>query len=111
MKQLFLSSLLAISFSYSTIPAFAMKAVSLNQTPKPNKITPFSLVAASYQGRLVVQGIPANDAFLSAIRTNSIKAQDLVQGAISSGQLSQDTLKDRDYLDSVTSLLNDLDLR
>ncbi|MEM7591103.1 MAG: hypothetical protein AAF383_06210 [Cyanobacteria bacterium P01_A01_bin.83] len=111
MKQVVISSLLAIAFSGLATPAFAMQPVSFNPTPKPNQVTPLGLVAAGYQGRLAVQGIPGNDAFLSAISSNKINAQDLVQGAVASGQLSQDTLNDRDYLDSVASLLTDLDFK
>ncbi|MEM8717723.1 MAG: hypothetical protein AAGE84_00235 [Cyanobacteria bacterium P01_G01_bin.39] len=111
MKHIVISSLSAITFSTLATPAFAMQPVSFNPTPKPNQVTPLGLVTASYQGRLAVQGIPGNDAFLSAISSNKIDAQDLIQGAIASGRLSQDTLDNQDYLDSVASLLDDLDFK
>ena len=51
-------------------------------------------------------GIPSYSAFLSAIRSNRIEAQDLVQSAITSGRLSEDTLNDTEYLNSVDVLLD-----
>ncbi len=69
-------------------------------------ITPFNLVTASYQGRFTNQGIPSFSAFLSAIRSNRIEAKDLVQSAISAGRLSEETLNDTQYLNSVDVLLD-----
>lgn len=70
------------------------------------EISPFNLVNAAYQGRLSNQGIPSNSAFLFAVRANRIKAEDLVNAAISSNRLSQQALNDNSYLNSVTGSIN-----
>ncbi len=77
--------------------------------PIATPITPFNLVTGSYQGRFINQGIPSFSVFRSAIRSNKIEAKDLVQSAISAGRLSEDTLNDAEYLNSVDVLLDALD--
>ena len=111
MKRLVISTLSALALSSLVTPAFANKiAVAKGQTAtNVNEITPFNLVSSSYQGRFANQGIPSYHAFLSAIRFNQIEAEDLVQSAIASGRLSEDTLNDTAYLNSVDSLLDNLD--
>lgn len=111
-KSLLISTLSAIAVSVLASPASAEEVMAFNQTIPLNapEFSPFSLVAAGYQGRLIKQGIPADDAFLTAIRSNKIEARDLVKSAIASGQLSTDILNNQDYLDSVALLLNDLEI-
>ena len=111
MKRLVISTVSALALSSLVTPAFASEiaAVNRNTASNINEITPFNLVSGSYQGRFINQGIPSNGAFLSAIRFNKIEAKDLVQSAITAGRLSEDTLKDTEYLNSVDSLLDNLD--
>ena len=111
MKRLVISTLSALAFANLVTPAFANEIAAVNRhtASNINEITPFNLVSASYQGRFSNQGIPAYHAFLQAIRFNQIEAKDLVQSAISAGRLSEDTLKDTEYLNSVDSLLDNLD--
>ena len=113
MKRLVISTLSALAFSSLVTPAFASEiaAAKSKTASKIKEITPFNLVLSSYQGRFTNQGIPAYHAFLSAIRLNKIEAEDLVQSAINAGRLSEDTLNDTEYLNSVDSLLDNLDKR
>ncbi|MGD1917884.1 MAG: hypothetical protein ACFCAD_02765 [Pleurocapsa sp.] len=92
-------------------PTFAQTKVSINSemTRKVLTITPYDLVTASYQGRFVGQGIPSAGRFTSAVRSNRIKAEDLVKVAISQRRLSIETLEDRGYLYNVQSILDNLD--
>lgn len=69
------------------------------------EITPYDLVTAAYQGQFVEQGIPSGSRFLTATRLNQIDAEDLVQGAIDAGRLSEAIGGDRGYLYRVNSTL------
>ena len=111
MKRLVISTLSALALSSLVAPAFASEiaAVNRNNTRNINEITPFNLVSGSYQGRFANQGIPSFHAFLQAIRTDRIEAEDLVQSAIAAGRLSEETLNDSSYLNSVDALLDGLD--
>ena len=113
MKRFLVStlSILALSNLGTFAPAFADEIAAVNRTTSNtiSEITPFNLVSSSYQGRFSNQGIPSYNAFLQAIRTNRIEAKDLVQTAIAAGRLSEDTLKNTEYLNSVDSLLDGLD--
>ena len=111
MKRLVISTLSALALSSLVAPAFASEiAVAKSKTASNiNEITPFALVSGSYQGRFTNQGIPAFHAFLRAVRTDRIEAEDLVQSAIAAGRLSEDTLNDSSYLNSVDALLDGLD--
>jgi hypothetical protein len=68
-----------------------------------------SLVTGTYRGSFAEQGIPSNAAFLTAVHTGRVKAEDLVKGAIAQGRLSSETISDRAYLNRVESFLNNLD--
>ncbi len=111
MKRLVISTLSALALSSLFAPAFASEIAAANRqnTNNINEITPFNLVSGSYQGRFTNQGIPAFHAFLQAIRTDRIEAEDLVQSAIAAGRLSEDTLNDTVYLNAVDGLLDGLD--
>ena len=111
MKRLVISTLSALAFSSLVTPAFASEiAAAKGKTASNiNEITPFNLVSGSYQGRFEAQGIPSYHSFLQAIRTDKIEAEDLVQSAIAAGRLSEDTLTDSSYLNSVDDLLDNLD--
>ena len=111
MKRLVISTLSALALSSLVAPAFASEIAVANHKTTHNlkEITPFNLVSGSYQGRFTNQGIPSFNAFLQAIRTDRIEAEDLVQSAISVGRLSEETLNDSSYLNSVDALLDGLD--
>ncbi len=111
MKRLVISTLSALAFSSLVTPAFGSEiaAAKGKTTTNINEITPFNLVSSSYQGRFSNQGIPSYHTFLQAVRFNQIEAKDLVQTAIDAGRLSEDTLTDTAYLNSVNSLLDNLD--
>ncbi|MEL6439441.1 MAG: hypothetical protein AAFQ80_09340 [Cyanobacteria bacterium J06621_8] len=111
-KPLIVTLLSAIAVPYFASPALGEDTMAFNPTisRQAPEFSPFHLVIAGYQGQLLREGIPANDAFLSAIRTNQIEAKDLVQSAIASGKLSVDILSNQGYLDSVMLLLNDLEI-
>ncbi len=110
MKNTVISTLFALTISSLTTPILADEVSAINRAGmgKIQQITPFNLVNGSYQGRFTNQGIPPNASLLSKIRSNRIKAEDLVKGAIASGRLSEDTLNDVRYLNSVKFFLNQL---
>lgn len=68
---------------------------------------PFNLVFLGYQGFFERQGIPSNGAFLEAIRSHRVTAEDLVRGAIAQGKLPQETLEDEGYLNVLKLQLED----
>ena len=112
MKRLIISTLSVLALSSIATPALANKTVAINSSnaaEQINQITPFNLVSGSYQGRFKSQGIPSNGALITAVNTNRIEAEDLVKGGIASGRLTEETLGDRGYLNSVTVLLKKLD--
>lgn len=73
------------------------------------QISPFDLVTRGYQGHFVDQDIPAAGRFISAVRANKIKAEDLVKVAIAKRRLPEKTLQDRTYLSHVKTILHNLD--
>ena len=110
MKRFVISALSVLALSSLATPVVASEVVAVNSSTKNEigQITPFRLVSGSYQGRFETQGIPSAGALVTAVNTNQIGAKDLVEGAIASGRLSEATLSDRGYLNSVDSLLNNL---
>jgi len=108
MKRLLISTLSILALSSFAAPAFANKAAEVsNKSVK--QITPFRLVANSYQGGFKAQGIPAAGGLIRAVNTNRIDAKDLVKAGIKGGRLTEAALNDRGYLNSVDSLLDNLD--
>ena len=79
--------------------------ISDRQADVVDRITPYDLVTASYQGQFTAQGIPSGSRLITATRLNQIEAEDLVRSAISAGRLSEATLSDRSYLYRVDSTL------
>ena len=110
MKRLVISALSVLALSSLATPVLANEVVAVNNDTKSTikQITPFRLVSGSYQGRFETQGIPSAGSLVTAVNTNQIEAKDLVEGAIASGRLTEATLSDRRYLNSVDSLLNNL---
>ena len=109
MKKILISTLSTILLSSIAIPASTQVTLNSSRTRNIVEITPFDLVTGAYQGRFEEQGIPSNALFLAKIRSNKISAEDLVNTAISTGRLSENTLYDQSYLNSVESIMNNLD--
>lgn len=111
MKRLVMITLSTLILSGFAAPTLAGELTAINSKTarQVNQISPFALVTGGYQGYFKDQGIPAGSRFISKIRTNRIKAEDLVKSAIARGRLSKDTLNDRAYLSHVRSLMDDLD--
>lgn len=109
MKTILISTLSTILLSTMAVPALSQVSLNSSKTSDIVEITPFALVTGAYQGRFENQGIPSSGIFLNKIRTNKIDAEDLVKGAIAAGRLSENTLNDKSYLNSVESLIDNLD--
>lgn len=82
-----------------------------SQKAEPMAITPYALVTAAYQGRLRDRGIPAGGKLITAVHTNQVQAQDLVEGAIAQGRLPATTLNDSSYLRHIRLMINQLNSR
>ena len=110
MKKILIGTVSTILLASLAVPALADQ-ITLGSSITPNiiEITPFDLVTGAYQGRFEAQGIPSNAVFLARIRSNKISAEDLVKGAISAGRLSENTLSDQSYLNSVEDFIDNLD--
>lgn len=111
MKRFLIIAISMISAMGIASPTLAQSRVSINSqmTREIREISPYDLVSASYQGRFVNQDIPAAGRFISAVRANKIKAEDLVEVAIAQRRLSPETREDKAYLRHVKSILNNLD--
>ena len=112
MKRALLTTISALALTLTTAPAFASEIAAANIKSERNnisEITPFNLVTRSYQGSFTDRGIPSNGAFIRAVHTGRVTAEDLVETAISFGRLAPETINDRAYLRSVTSHLRNLD--
>jgi Zn-finger domain-containing protein len=108
-KFLVLSSCLALILG--STPAWAGEIAAVNQNLHRNivEVTPFNLVEHGYQGYFKEQGIPSYAAFLTAIRSRKVQAEDLVKSAIARGRLAPETLNDRSYLDAVKLQIDNLE--
>ena len=111
MKRIVLASLSALTLGTIATPALAGEMAAVNQDSLDNlvEVLPFNLVQHGYQGYFAAQGIPSNAAFLTAVRSGKVSAQDLVQGAIERGRLSTDTLDNQGYLRAVEYQLRSLE--
>ena len=110
MNRILIGTLSTILLSTIAAPALAQQ-VTLGSSRNLNivEITPFDLVTGAYQGRFEDQGIPSSAIFLAQIRSNKISAEDLVDSAISAGRLSENTRYDQSYLNSLESIMDNLD--
>lgn len=110
MNRILIGTLSTILLSTIAAPTLADQ-VTLGSSSNIDivEITPFALVTGAYQGRFEDQGIPSSAIFLAKVRSNEITAEDLVNSAISAGRLSENTLYDQSYLNSVESLIDNLD--
>ena len=110
MNKILIGTLSTILLSTIAAPALA-EQLTLGSSRDLNvaEITPFDLVTGAYQGRFEDQGIPSSAVFLARVHSNKISAEDLVNSAISAGRLSESTLSDQSYLNSLESIMDNLD--
>lgn len=101
----YFSITLSIIATLVATPLLAQESEVTNINQQVDRISPYELVTASYQGRYVDAGIPSGSRFITATRLNLVDAEDLVQTAISAGRLSEATLEDRSYLSRVNSII------
>jgi hypothetical protein len=106
MKRFLIASLSTLVLAAAT-PAYSgeMTAVNQNMTQNIVEIAPFNLVEHGYQGYFKEQGIPSGSAFIIAIKTGKISAEDLVKSGIARGRLTPETLNNSSYLHSVRTQL------
>ncbi len=109
MKRFLIASLSTLMLA-AAAPAYSGDMTAVNQnmqnmTRNIVEITPFNLVEHSYQGYFREQGIPSGSAFIIAIKTGKIKAEDLVKSGIARGRLTSETLNNSSYLHSVETQL------
>lgn len=69
--------------------------------------TPFQLISLAQDGYLKNQGIPKGSTFINEYQEGRITPNDLVQAAIRDNRLTENTLHDRAYLNSVTQQMRD----
>jgi hypothetical protein len=105
MKRLLIAALSTLTVAVA-VPAQAQGIVAMTQNIQ--QVTPFNLVKLGYQGYFRQQGISSNSAFVSAIRTGKIKAEDLVKSGIARGRLTPETLNNQSYLHHVRVQLESL---
>ena len=111
MKTTLLMSLSALTLSLVATPTLA-KEISQNDpgsTGSIVEITPFDLVYGAYQGDYTNSGIPGYAKFITAVNTEKVKAEDLVEEAIANRRLAPGTIDDRGYINSVDGLMQTLD--
>jgi len=75
---------------------------------KASQITPFNLAYLAYRGYLHNTGIPGGDILISAHQSGRVTAKDIVQSAIKTNQLPQQTLSDQRYLNALEEQLSEL---
>ena len=111
MKTTLLMSLSALTLSLVATPTLA-KEISQNDpvsTGSIVEITPFDLVYGAYQGDYTNSGIPGYAKFITAVNTEKVKAEDLVEEAIANRRLAPGTIDNRGYISSVDGLMRSLD--
>ena len=93
------------NFQLSTLAGEKIATGTQNVTQNIANITPINLVYSAYQGRFTSLGIPSHMGFLTAVKTNKVDSELLVESAIESGRLESEKINDRAYLNQVQSLL------
>jgi hypothetical protein len=106
MKRFLIASLSTLVLA-AAAPAYSgvMSVVNPKISQNIVEVTPFNLVEHGYQGYFKKQGIPSGSAFIIAIKTGKIKAEDLVKSGIARGRLTSETLNNSSYLHSVETQL------
>ena len=75
---------------------------------RASQITPFNLAYLAYRGYLHNAGIPSGDILISAHQSGRVTAKDIVQSAVKTNQLPQQTLSDQGYLNALEEQLSEL---
>ena len=65
------------------------------------QVTPFALAYFAYWGYFKNQGIPSYAVLLTTVASGKIHATDIVQAAIRSNRLPQETLNNQRYIDAL----------
>ncbi|AFY96765.1 hypothetical protein [Chamaesiphon minutus] len=86
----------------------AMFPVAAHAQSTANQITPFNLTYIAYQGYFKDWGIPSAGGLIDAIVSKQIVAQDLIQAAVKTHQLSVQILNDGDYISNLESQMKGL---
>ena len=68
----------------------------------------FNLVSSAYRGDFEEQGVNSYATLVSNYEAGELTAEDLIQAAIDSGELSPNALEDESYVEAVDSQLNAL---
>lgn len=107
MKRSISTLLTTVLLSAAMLPAAAhaqtTRAIQTSFNPhmtnstSANSVSPFDLAYLAYRGYLKDQGIPCNSALLDAIATGTVTAQDIMQAAVKTNRLPEQTLSDRGY--------------
>jgi hypothetical protein len=110
MQRLLLSSLSVLVLFASAVPnanAQVIGASPSNQSVAMSspELKPFNLVFLAYQGYFEKSGIASAGQFVSNLRSGKVTAQSLVQAAVNENRLPAQTLEDREYLNSVTTVI------
>lgn len=95
-------------FIFGGISMFAIALAGAASANATQQVTPFNLVDLARNGYFQEQGIPSHGALGSAIESQRVNAEDLVNAAIAQNRLASETLSDRDYLNLVEIKLDDL---
>lgn len=107
MKQFFSLNILTCLPSIAAL-ILASEAAIANPNINPNQVAntrPFNLVRLGYQGYFQDSGIPAYQAFRTAIKYQRVTATNLIESAMKKGRLPLDTLNNQGYVNSVKAQL------
>ena len=86
----------------------AMAPVTEAPTIAEAQLTPFEVTSLAYRGSFDEAGIPGYGALESGIATGTIVAEDVIEAAIASGQLSAEALENSAFISSVDNQLDNL---
>ncbi len=75
---------------------------------RASQITPFNLAYLADRGYFHSVGIPGGDLLISAHQSGRVTAKDIVQSAVKTNRLPQQTLSDQGYLNALEEQLSEL---
>ncbi len=93
----------AVKAQSQTVDSSASNPVTISN---PADISPFDLAFFAYRGYLQDQGIPSGQLLATDLEDGNVSAKDIVQAAIKAHRLSEQTLTDQGYLNSLESELH-----
>jgi hypothetical protein len=106
--SILLTSLL-LSANTLAIPAQAqVNPSTTQQVALADELSPFTLAYLAYQGYFKDQKIPSAGALLSAIASDQITAQNLIQAAVKGDRLPESKLQDQSYRHNLEDQLKSL---